>query len=279
MNMRYKDMTRFLLLTMLTLFCLQDNDLSAKPKNPFKKEHKEQQQIINRSGTGSTKVTIKTSEGTIRVLLYDETPLHRDNFVKLALNKTYNGVIFHRVIKDFMIQAGDPTSKNTMATAIYGGNSAGEPIPAEIRGELFHHNGALAAARTGDDVNPERESSGSQFYIVVGAIQTDSALNAIMEKSGSIIPMDRREVYQTLGGTPHLDGAYTVFGRVTKGMKTVEKINRVDTDYKDRPRKDVYIKEVRVKGMKPEKERVEKTKPEKAGKEKTEKKEKKNKQK
>ncbi|MCD8185894.1 MAG: peptidylprolyl isomerase [Rikenellaceae bacterium] len=145
-----------------------------------------------------------------------------------------------------MIQAGDPTSKNTMMTAVYGGTNAGEPVPAEIRPELFHHRGALAAARAGDDVNPERESSGSQFYIVTGQIQTDSLLQA-RSQNGAALSTKREAVCRTLGGTPHLDGAYTVFGRVTRGMKTVEKIHQVPTDYKDRPRRDIFIKSVTVK--------------------------------
>ena len=246
----YKDMTRFLVIVLLALFGLQDNDLSAKtkePKGPAKSELKAAEKVISGYGTGRSRVTIKTSAGTIEVMLYDETPQHRDNFIRLAEQNAYNGILFHRVIRNFMVQAGDPTSKNSMATAVYGSNSIGEQIPAEIRGELFHHRGALAAARSGDEVNPQRESSGSQFYIVTGQVQTDSMLNARMTQTGAIIPPERAEVYKTVGGTPHLDGAYTVFGRVTKGMKTVERISRVSTDSKDRPRRDIFIKNTRVR--------------------------------
>ena len=240
-------MRRILLLALLTLFCLQYNDLSAKKKGPSASEIKAAENTIKASGHGKTQVTIRTSAGKIVVMLYDETPLHRDNFVRLAESNTYNGIIFHRVIKNFMIQAGDPTSRNTMATASYGSHSAGEAVPAEIRGEMFHHAGALAAARAGDEVNPERESSGSQFYIVVGEPQTDSTLEARMQQAGTIIPMERVQVYKTVGGTPHLDGAYTVFGRVTQGMKIVEKINNYPTDRADRPRRDIFIKSMTVK--------------------------------
>ncbi|MDL2230404.1 peptidylprolyl isomerase [Alistipes sp. OttesenSCG-928-L06] len=240
-------MRRILVLALLALTGLQDNELSAKTKGPDKSEVKTAEKVIASYGTGNTQVTIKTSAGTIRVVLYDETPLHRDNFIQHAMDKTYNGVIFHRVIKDFMIQAGDPTSKNTMMTATYGATNAGAPVPAEIRSDLFHHRGALAAARAADDVNPEHESSGSQFYIVTGEVQTDSMLNARAERGGSILPMDRVQVYKTIGGTPHLDGGYTIFGRVTKGMKVVERINEVPTDYKDRPRKDIFIKSMTVR--------------------------------
>ncbi|MDR0954052.1 MAG: peptidylprolyl isomerase [Rikenellaceae bacterium] len=241
-------MIRFCLIALLTLFCLQDSDIWAKTKEgPSPAEEKAAEAVIRASGTGETRVVISTSMGKIEVMLYDQTPLHRDNFVRLAEDKSYNGVLFHRVIEDFMIQAGDPTSKMSLYTAVYGATSAGDPIPAEIRGDLFHHRGALAAARMPDEVNPERESSGSQFYIVTGQIQTDSLLSAKMQQMGVIIPPERAEVYKTIGGTPELDGAYTVFGRVIKGQKVVDKIAALSTDYRDRPRRDVYIKQMKVR--------------------------------
>ncbi len=221
-------MRRFLVLTILAMFGMQDSDLWAKTQE------------------GGTQVTIRTSMGTIRAVLYDATPLHRDNFVRLAESGAYNGVLFHRVIKDFMIQAGDPTSRMTLYTAVYGAHDAAEPVPAEILPEFFHRRGALAAARKGDEVNPHRESSGSQFYIVTGAVQSDSTLNALMERTGAIIPFERAEVYKTEGGTPHLDGAYTIFGQVTRGMRVVERIEALPTDNRDRPRRDVYIKSITV---------------------------------
>jgi cyclophilin family peptidyl-prolyl cis-trans isomerase len=220
--------------------------LSARTKDDLRIA----EQIIAEQGSGKTYVTIRTSKGTIRVMLYDETPQHRDNFIRHVESKVYNGVIFHRAIRDFMIQAGDPASRNTMATAVYGAGDAGEPIESEIRPTLFHHYGALAAARKSDEVNPERQSSGSQFYIVTGQVQTDSLLNDYMSRSGTIVPPERAQVYRTIGGTPNLDGAYTIFGRVVGGMKTVEKIAGLPTDYKDRPNQDVFIKSMTVKRKK-----------------------------
>lgn len=241
-------MRRFYILMILALLGLQDNDLSAKTKEgPSREERKSAEATIAASGGGNTRVVIQTSMGRIVVMLYDETPLHRDNFLLHVEQGTYTGVLFHRVIEDFMIQAGDPNSKISLYTAMYGSGNAGDPVPAEIRGDLFHHRGALAAARAADEVNPQRESSGSQFYIVTGAVQSDSTLNARMEQSGNIISFERAQVYKTLGGAPHLDGGYTVFGRVTRGMNVVEKIARQTTDYRDRPRRDIYIREVRVR--------------------------------
>lgn len=185
----------------------------------------------------------------MEVMLYDETPLHRDNFTRLVQENAYTGVLFHRVIKDFMIQAGDPSSKNALATATYGAISEGDEIAAEIREAHFHHRGALAAARAADEHNPERMSSGSQFYIVEGVVQSDSTLMAMQEDSPELSDA-RCEVYKTLGGTPHLDGGYTIFGRVVKGMRTVDKIAAIPTDYNNRPRRDVYIKSMTVKVVK-----------------------------
>ena len=239
-------MRRFLLPAIALLFCLAGGNLAAKTKDDVKIA----EQLVAAQGEGKTQVTIYTSEGPIEILLYDATPLHRDNFLKHIQSGTYAGVIFHRVIRDFMIQAGDPTSRNTMATAMYGAQSAGDPVEAEIRPEFFHHAGALAAARKADAENPERASSGSQFYVVTGAVQSDSILSARMRQTGAIIPPDRAQVYKTLGGAPELDGAYTVFGRVTDGMKTVRKIAALPTDYNDRPRKDVFIERIKIKTLK-----------------------------
>lgn len=243
-------MTRFALILLLAAFWLQGNDLSAKSKGTPKTDTHAAQSVIDRQGTGRTHVTIYTSEGAIEVMLYDETPVHRDNFVKKIGDNTYTGVLFHRVIRDFMIQAGDPASKDALATSAYGSVSAGDMIPAEIREQFFHHKGALAAARTGDDINPEKQSSGSQFYIVEGKTMTDSTLTALEHSKASTISAERREVYEKIGGAPHLDGAYTIFGRVVKGQKVVDKISQVKTDRNDRPRKDIFIKKMSVKVLK-----------------------------
>lgn len=202
-------------------------------------------------------ITFKTSAGDIKLKLYNDTPVHRDNFAKLAQEGFYNHLIFHRVIRDFMIQAGDPKSKEASLVHVYGNDDAGYKLDAEILPHYYHHKGVLAAAREGDDVNPERKSSGSQFYIVTGKIQNDSTLTAAREKitqrGGADITSEREQVYRKIGGAPHLDGSYTIFGEVVDGMKVVEKISKTPTDTQDRPRKDIYIKAVIVEVVKDKK--------------------------
>lgn len=237
-----------------------------------------------------TILTITTTEGPVKVLLYDDTPLHRDNFLKLASENYYDSLLFHRVIKDFMVQAGDPDSKNAPAGARLGAGSPDYTIPAEIDyPRHFHKRGALAAARTGDQFNPERRSSGSQFYIVTGQVYDprqiemmaaravdrerqayfqnlcrreastiDSiqksgdaeALEALRQKliketednvTGSSLPTEIVEAYSTIGGTPSLDGQYTVFGEVIEGMDVIDKIQNAATDSADRPVEDIRI--------------------------------------
>lgn len=244
-----------------------------------------------------TLVSIQTDSGNIVVKLYNETPLHRDNFIKLVKDGTYNGVIFHRVIKDFMIQGGDPTSKNAQKDAVYGEGDLGYTLPAEFRmPQLFHKKGALAAARTGDEVNPDKESSASQFYIVLGRTFSDEELSMLEKKrfeqlkqsilsklqaenkdavkelyrSGdkeqlrlfreqmikiadeeankrkaeALFSTEQREAYKTVGGTPHLDGSYTVFGEVIDGQDIAEKIQSVSVNRYDRPLSDIKMKMV-----------------------------------
>lgn len=234
-------------------------------------------------------VELKTTLGDISIKLYNDTPKHRDNFLKNVREGLYDGVLFHRVIKDFMIQAGDPTSKTADSTTMLGGGDPGYTIEAEIiYPKHFHKYGAVAAARTGDQVNPERRSSGSQFYIVTGTkssaaelqrmqqqmrnrelqgvwqrlceehaeeIRTlqengdEKGLNELREQliartEATVtqeIPQEIIDVYTTQGGTPHLDGQYTVFGEVVSGMDTVEKIENVPTGRADRPWEDVRI--------------------------------------
>lgn len=186
-------------------------------------------------------VKISTDYGDMIIKLYNETPKHRDNFIKLAKEGFYNGTIFHRVIKDFMIQGGDPQSKNAVPGAMYGNGGPGYNIPAEFNKNLYHKKGALAAAREGDQVNPTKASSGSQFYIVQGKTFTNTELNTIGQRMGVIFPQDHKQIYETLGGTPFLDMNYTVFGEVVMGLDVIDKIAAVQTLPGDRPAKDVKM--------------------------------------
>jgi peptidylprolyl isomerase/peptidyl-prolyl cis-trans isomerase B (cyclophilin B) len=249
------------------------------------------------AATGDTYVELKTSEGTVKVRLYGDTPKHRDNFVKLVEEGYYDGVLFHRVIKDFMIQTGDPDSKNAPAGKMLGVGGPDYTIDAEIVYPThFHKRGALAAARQGDQVNPERRSSGSQFYIVTGKVYNDSTITQLerqmqqmqkqqvfndlaVQHKDSIMTLRRnrdqaglqalqdeliakmeqivaespvtmtpaqREAYTTVGGAPHLDNQYTVFGEVVEGMDVVDKIEKAETDSHDRPVADIRILSAKV---------------------------------
>lgn len=240
-------------------------------------------------------VEIKTSLGDITVLLYNDTPLHRDNFLKLVKEGFYDGVLFHRVIQDFMVQAGDPNSRNAAPEAMLGDGGPRYTIPAEFNyPKRFHKYGALAAAREGDATNPERASSASQFYIVKGrkysptqlaaqdarrterarearwrqmlterkdeieALQATNDSAAIEKRRDELVEILFKEipdmktpdniaaVYEKIGGTPHLDGTYTVFGEVLTGMETVEKIEAVETNKNDRPLEDVRIISMKI---------------------------------
>ena len=191
-------------------------------------------------------VLIQTTLGDIVIRLSDSTPLHRDNFLKLVKVGYYDSLLFHRVIQDFMIQGGDPNSKRAAAGVPLGNGGPGYTVPAEFRPTLFHKKGMLSAARSGDNVNPQKASSGSQFYIVQGKIFTDAGLDSveIFRMNGRKIPSAQREVYKTIGGTPHLDQAYTVYGEVVKGLDIVDKIASVQTSMgqdRDRPLQDVRI--------------------------------------
>lgn len=245
-----------------------------------------------------TLVTFETTYGKITVKLYPETVKHRDNFLKLVNAGFYNGVLFHRVIKDFMIQGGDPTSKNASSNASLGSGDVGYTIPAEfIYPKYYHKHGALAAAREGDQVNPLKASSGCQFYIVCGRKFTENQLDSIEQikeqkiegklfqeiagkkqaeinryrlernqqkldvlrdsilavvhtrmknqPSYKFTPQQRLD-YKTIGGTPHLDGAYTVFGEVVEGMDIVERISLTKTGQNDRPVEDIKVNKAYV---------------------------------
>jgi len=173
-----------------------------------------------------TLVVIQTTMGDITAKLHNDTPLHRDNFIKLVQEGWYEGSPFHRVIENFMIQGGQ--NKN-------GKQDPGYTVPAEFRSNHFHKKGALSAARMGDQVNPEKASSGSQFYIVQGRVVDESYLNAVTAQTGHVFTDEQKQVYKTIGGTPHLDGGYTVFGEVLDGFDVIDKIATVKTGKGDVP--------------------------------------------
>lgn len=243
-------------------------------------------------------VTIKTDSGTMKAILFDETPKHKENFIKLAQEGFYDSVLFHRVIEDFMIQTGDPNSKNAEKGVPLGNGGPGYKIDAEFVPKYFHQKGVLAAARQNDQVNPEKQSSGSQFYIVQGEVTDAEKLaeispqvarrcfqalgrehaimkeliplfsqskdvvdekimefkDEIFEETGIhiVMPEERVQAYSTVGGTPHLDEQYTVFGRVISGLEVIDKIASVKTDGRDRPVEDsrIYVSVEKIKRKK-----------------------------
>lgn len=194
------------------------------------------------------RVRMETTAGKFTLELFNETPIHRDNFVHLVREGFYDGILFHRVIKNFMVQAGDPESKLAPAGKELGEGDVGYTLPAEIRTpEIFHRRGMLAAAREGDEVNPERRSSGAQFYVVWGKRLEEAELRELRKRCDPYLEKpveltsDMLRAYRIDGGTPHLDGQYTVFGRVVKGLKVIGRIQRTRTDEHDRPVEDVRI--------------------------------------
>lgn len=192
-------------------------------------------------------VEIKTDLGKMHLILFEQTPKHRENFIKLVKEGYYNNVLFHRVIDKFMIQGGDPDSKTAVAGQALGSGDAGYTIPAEFLPTLFHRKGAIAAAR---DNNPQKASSGAQFYIVQGRVWNDEDLQKQIDRGHTRAPEriytdEQKQVYKTLGGTPHLDGSYTVFGQLLDGYDVVDAIARQPRDAKDRPLKDIRMQ---VKG-------------------------------
>lgn len=193
-----------------------------------------------------TRVEMLTTEGRMVFVLYDDTPLHRDNFLKLVKEHTYDGLLFHRVIKNFMIQGGDPDSKDAAPGQMLGSGTLGYTVPAEFKPNHIHKKGALCAARQGDNVNPKKESSATQFYIVQGQVWDGKMLDMIEQRMGKTLTAEQRKVYSTVGGTPHLDGEYTVFGELVEGMDVVDKIAAVRTGRADRPVEDVKIISVNV---------------------------------
>jgi len=209
-----------------------------KAQTEVKKENKKSEKM--------TKVQIKTSLGDIQIALYNETPQHRDNFIKLVNEKYYDGTLFHRIIKGFMIQGGDPESKTARPGQMLGNGGPNYTIPAEFVSSYCHKRGALAAARQGDNVNPTKASSGSQFYIVDGRTFSNDELTMISRQYGITFTPEQVNIYTTEGGAPFLDGNYTVFGEVEKGMDIVDKIAAQAKDRNDRPSNDIKIIEMKI---------------------------------
>lgn len=222
----------------------KQEEKEEKQNTEVKIEQKADTPVIPASSQPEKKqkmVEIITDFGTMKVRLYDETPLHRDNFLKLANEGFYDGLLFHRVIRNFMIQGGDPNSKNAGPDAQLGGGGPGYTIPAEFNPALYHKKGALAAARMGDQVNPQKASSGSQFYIVQGSVMDEQKLGMMTAQSGVKYSPEQIQAYTTIGGTPFLDGQYTVFGEVVEGLDVIDKIAAVQTRPGDRPVQDVKM--------------------------------------
>lgn len=257
----------------------------SEPANEQTTIDSEMETNANQADSANVRVLVKTTMGDFTVMLYGDTPAHRDNFVKLANEHYYDSLLFHRVIENFMVQGGDPNSKNAPAGKMLGDGDPNYTLPAEIVfPKHYHKRGALAAARTGDQVNPERRSSGSQFYVVTGQVFSDeqmkqmaikAAFDQLAEQHMDSIQamMTRRDqpglqalqeklvkqaremvdagkgpystemvkAYTTEGGTPHLDGQYSVFGEVIDGMDTIDKIQKAETDRNDRPTQDIRI--------------------------------------
>ena len=274
----YNDMRKTSLLTLAMVSLLLGTSCGEKKLDPTKPVY----------------VKVETTMGDVTVRLYDETPLHRDNFIRLCQENAYEGVLFHRIIKEFVVQGGDPDSRAHEPGKLYGENGGGYTVPAEILPQFFNKRGALIDAKEGDDVNPERASAGTQFCFVQGKVWDDAGLDGIENRINQIreawlysifrhrlleqhpdwaseenaetlhleatlllqdtlatlprvvIPKEHREVYKTIGGTPHLDGSVTIFGEVVEGLDIVEKMSLVETDENDRPVKDVVIEGTEV---------------------------------
>jgi peptidyl-prolyl cis-trans isomerase B (cyclophilin B) len=202
--------------------------------------------LVNLSGVAQknkkqTHILLSTPQGEIKMVLYNETPLHRDNFIKLVKEEFFNGTLFHRVMKDFMIQGGDPESKNAEPGQMLGNGGPGYTVPAEFNAQFIHKKGALSAARMGDRGNPKKESSGSQFYIVQGKKMIKPELLKIGERNGITYTAAQIKEYETNGGTPFLDMNYTVFGEVIEGFDVIDKIAAVTKGRGDRPVEDIAM--------------------------------------
>ncbi|MCB9360478.1 MAG: peptidylprolyl isomerase [Flavobacteriales bacterium] len=203
--------------------------------------------VIGQNKSKQAKVLISTEFGDIKIALYNETPQHRDNFIKLVKSKFYDGTLFHRVMNEFMIQGGDPESKTAKEGALLGDGDVGYTIPGEFNSSLIHKKGVLAAAREPDNINPTKASSGCQFYIVEGRTFTKAEVDKILKGKNSrredpiTYTEEQYKIYETIGGSPHLDMDYTVFGEVLEGMDVVDKITEAETDKRNRPTKDIKM--------------------------------------
>lgn len=223
--MRIKNLSILVIFLLSTFFCLSQNtvDHAAVAEKTYY-------------------VQIETDYGNMLVKLYNETPQHRDNFLKLVGKGFYDDLLFHRVINHFMIQGGDPDSKDAQPGKMLGEGGLGYTVPAEFSPALFHKKGVLAAARLSDQENPEKASSSCQFYLVQGQVWDDAKLQMFKDRFGLNLTPEQVEAYKTLGGTPHLDGSYTVFGEVVEGLEVIDKIAAVPTDRFDRPMQDVKMR-------------------------------------
>lgn len=219
----------FISVAILLFSCSKKTATISNDKDNTQTEQKQEQ----------TMVLISTNYGDMKLVLYNETPQHRDNFIQVVKNGSLDSTLFHRVIKEFMIQGGDPNSKTAKKGQMLGNGDLGYKVPAEITPNLFHVKGALAAAR---DNNPQKASSACQFYIVQGKVYNDQELNMIQAQTNKTFSAEQRKAYTSVGGVPFLDGDYTVFGQVVEGMEVIDKIASVSTDRNDRPLEDIRMK-------------------------------------
>lgn len=237
---RFVSLAALLVLSFSTLNGFSQTKNTAEKKPVVKQNAPKKIVAPAAKADGAIRIKISTDSGIIIVRLSDSTPLHRDNFAKLVKEGFYDSLLFHRVIPQFMIQGGDPTSKYAQPGMMLGnGGDNLSRIPAEFKPSLYHKKGVLAAARDG---NPEKASSACQFYLVEGKLWTDEQLNMLEQQKGVKYTPEQRINYKTIGGTPHLDGAYTVFGEVETGIEVIGKIANVSRDANNRPLGDLRMK-------------------------------------
>ncbi|MEO6252285.1 MAG: peptidylprolyl isomerase [Ferruginibacter sp.] len=245
-------MNKMKTLITLALVCFFATAVDAQVKKPTVKKTTTQKTTVKKAvkpvanapkqiRVPGVRVKVTTDSGVMVIRLYDKTPKHRDNFVKLAKEHFFDSLLFHRVISEFMIQGGDPQSKYAQPGQMLGNGDIGYTIPAEFDTSLIHKKGALAAARMGDQVNPTKASSGCQFYIVQGKKWTDADLNNMEMQRGAKYTQAQRNIYKTVGGVPFLDMGYTIFGEVESGLEVVDKIASVQKGQADRPVGDVHM--------------------------------------